>query len=97
MTHETTIFRFGNTALMTDVEATLQLAEIAAIGLHGEERVRFDAAPVVNRFQRTVTMNSTREAGQSLSLIFGAYVRREFGDDTVTMERCTTLARGERK
>lgn len=79
MERETTTFRFEPGVTMTDVEQTLHLARLAAGSLHGEDRVRLQARATVKKSDRTVEIDTSRDVGQSLALIFGGYVRREFG------------------
>jgi len=76
---------------MREVEMTLHLARMAAASLHGEDRVRIQAPAIVDRINHSCRIDTTRDVGQALSLIFGGYVRHEFGDDAVQVERFASI------
>ena len=87
MARECMVFHFHQAVPMGDVESTLHLARLAVASLHGDDRVRLQAETEVDRTRRICRIETTREVGQALALIFGGYVRREFGDDAVQIER----------
>ncbi len=87
MTQHTTIFRFHSDVPMADVRTTLLLAQLAAASLHGDDRVRLQAEASIDVKQRLCRIDTSREVGQALSLIFAGYVRREFGEKAVRVER----------
>ncbi len=97
MAHENTIFRFAASVPMDEVQSTLQLARLAAASLHGEDRVRLHADSHVDIARRTCEIDTSREAGRTMALIFGGYVRREFGDDAVFVQRIASLKRSAAK
>lgn len=80
-------FLFSVPVSMPEVEATLHLARLAVESLHGEDRVAQETMASVDRASRTCVIDATREVGRTLALVFGGYVRREFGDDAVRMLR----------
>lgn len=80
-------FKFDKAASMNEVEQTLRLACLATESLHGPDRVRLEAKFTVNRQKRNCLIDAASEVGKTLALIFGGYVRCEFGDSAVTMER----------
>ena len=87
MNATTVKFTFDRTVSMPDVEATLRLAILACESLHGEDRVRLETRIRTARAKRVVEIDNASDAGQTLALVFGGYVRREFGDDAVQVER----------
>lgn len=97
MAHENTIFRFAASVSMDEVRTTLQLARLAAASLHGEERVRLHADTHIDAAKRICEIDTSREAGQTLALIFGGYVRREFGEDAVFVQRIASLKQSAAK
>lgn len=80
-------FVFDKTASMEEVEGTLHLARLAVESLHGEDRVRLDAKFTIDRTAHTCVIDAACEIGRALALIFAGYVRREFGEGAVRMER----------
>lgn len=80
---------------MDEVEGTLHLARLAVESLHGEERVRLDAKFVVDHPAHACIIDTACEVGRALALIFAGYVRREFGEGAVRMERAGPPAKGK--
>lgn len=78
---------FATDVPMTDVEGTLELARIATEAVHGEGRVEFAAACSLDPDHRDVRIDTTCAVGRTLALIFLGYARREFGRESVTVER----------
>ena len=87
MPQENTIFRFHSDISMADVRTTLLLAQLAAASLHGDDRVRLQAEATLDVKQRLCRSDTSREVGQALALIFAGYIRREFGEKAVRVER----------
>ncbi len=94
MNHSAVRFAFDSSVPMTEVEATLRLALLAVESLHGEDRVRLDARVSVDRATRACVIHLASEVGRALALVFGGYVRREFGDGAVQIERPVAAATG---
>jgi len=88
-------FIFDKTASMEEVEGTLHLARLAVESLHGEDRVRMDAKFAIDRAAHTCMIDAACEVGRALALIFAGYVRREFGEEAVRMERAGLPAKGK--
>jgi hypothetical protein len=80
-------FVFGSWVPMAEVEATLRLAQIAAESMHGEDRVRLETCSRVDLAARACFIDTITEVGRTLAAIFGGYVRREFGESAVLIER----------
>lgn len=89
-------FTFADSAPMDEVAGTLQLARIATESLHGEDRMRLEAAFTINRVTRACIIDAACEVGRTLALIFGGYARREFGRDAVSMDRIGPARRAGR-
>ena len=87
MAHETVCFSFDASVPMAEGEATLRLALLAVECLHGEDRVHLEARATIDRAARTCIIDLTAEVGRTLALVFGGYVRREFGRDAVDLVR----------
>jgi len=91
MPQETVQFRFGSGISMREVKGTLQLARLAAESLHGEERMRLEATYAIDDAANIVEIDIDSEVGRTLAIVFAGYVRREFGDGAVHMERPAVL------
>ncbi len=72
---------------MAEVEATLRLARLAAECIHGAERVRLEARCGLDELIRAVEIDVSGRVGRTLALIFGGFIRREFGHDAVRLNR----------
>jgi hypothetical protein len=91
MKPEITVFAFADNVCMRDVDNALQLAQLAVSLLYGAQRGALQTSSSVNPQDNTCRIDTTHEVGQSLSLIFSGYVRRQFGDAAVKVERTTLL------
>lgn len=80
-------FAFQNSVSMPEVEATLRLALLAVQSLHGEDRLRMEAHVNIDHARHTCLIDTAPEVGQTLAVIFAGYVRREFGEEAVRIER----------
>ena len=80
-------FSFQPSVSMGEVESTLQLAMLAAECLHGEDRVRLEARAKLDTAGRTCVADVTTEVGRTFALVFGGFVRREFGEQAVRVSR----------
>lgn len=87
MSHSMVKFAFKDSVSMPEVEATLRLALLAVQSLHGEDRLRLEAHVQVNHTRHLCLIDTAPEVGQTLAVIFAGYVRREFGEDAVLIER----------
>jgi hypothetical protein len=85
------VFR-GDTP-MVDVEETLILSIFAAEGLHGEARVRTDAAYTVSHEKRGLVIDAGTTVGRDVTGIFTALAMKEFGSESFQVERIRKKAR----
>ncbi len=87
MTTGTYRFTFGNDIELTDAEATLHLAMIAAEGLFGNALVRMDVSFAVDQAGRNLTVDGTTAVGATVVRMFTSLLLREFGEDAFTVRR----------
>ena len=76
-------YSFADDVDMADVTATLRLARVAVEALHGEDRIRFETRTHIDHDRHMCLIDTQTESGRTLAIVFGGYVRREFGDDAV--------------
>lgn len=81
------LFEFGNDVQMLDVKATLHLSKIGAIALHGKDAFIQEVTYSCLESDRCVKIDDSTPTGRCLSLLFGGYVRREFGEESVKVSR----------
>lgn len=79
-------FTFADSVSMSEVEATLRLARLAVQSVHGAERVRMEVRLELDHGTRTCRIDGSNRIGRMFALVFGGYVRREFGNQQVTFE-----------
>jgi hypothetical protein len=84
-------FAFAPTVPVPEAEATLRLAVLAVESLHGADRVRLELHVRIDRAARRIVIDASTDPGRTLAAIFSGYIRREFGDDAVQMERAIPL------
>ena len=70
-----------------EVEATLLLALLATEALHGEAEVRLDGGHAFDADKGTCVLDAGSAVGRDFARLFTQFVRREFGDDSFTVER----------
>lgn len=80
-------FWFGESVSMPEVDGTLRLAVMAVEALHGADRVRMEGRFELDTHGRTVAIDVATEVGRALALVFGSYIRREFGDEAVKINQ----------
>jgi hypothetical protein len=80
-------FVFADRVHISDAEATLHLAILAAEGLFGASRVRMDVAYFVDRTRRVIYLDTGSVPGDAVSRIFTLFAAREFGDTSFTVGR----------
>ena len=95
MTQDTVQFRFGNATPMREVRGTLHLARLAAESLHGVDRMRLEAMYAIDDVAHMVEIDIDSKVGRTLAIVFAGYVRREFGEGAVRMERPEVLEAAE--
>lgn len=80
-------FTFDNRIDLSDAEATLHLAILAAEGLYGEARVRMDFAYFADPAHRVIHLDSGSQSGDAVARIFTIFAAREFGDRAFAVRR----------
>ena len=70
-----------------EVEASLELALLAAESIHGESQVRLDAAHATDATARCVVLDASTPVGRDLARLFTGFLRRGFGEDSFRVER----------
>ena len=80
-------YNFSVDANMDDVESALVLALLATETLHGESRVRLEAAHAMDSDDHTCVIDADTAVGRDLNRLFVGFVRREFGEDTFHVNR----------
>jgi len=80
-------FVFADRVCISDAEATLHLAILAAEGLFGASRVRMDVAYFVDRTRGVIHLDTGSIPGDAVSRIFTVFAAREFGDASFTVGR----------
>jgi len=73
------VFRFRSAEALRQAAATLRLALVAAGGIHGETRVRMDAAHATDPVLCAIAVDASTEVGQDVAGIFTALVGLVFG------------------
>jgi hypothetical protein len=87
MTKETYRYTFEPSARMQDVEEALLLAVLAVESLHGQSRVRMDAAYCLNAEKRVCVIDATSQVGRDICRIFTGFAIREFGEHAFSVRR----------
>jgi hypothetical protein len=80
-------FTFDKEIALTDAEATLHLAMIAAEGLFGNAIVRMDVSFEADQAGRSLTVDGTTPVGAAVVRMFTSLMLREFGEDAFTVRR----------
>ena len=73
------LYRFDKRIDLDEAEGTLGVAIWAAEGLHGRDRVRMDAACVVDHVLHSIVIDAATAVGEDIAAIFTALLAREFG------------------
>ena len=80
-------FAFNPEVSMKDVEDFLLLAVLAAEGLHGQARVRLDAAYGMDEAKRTCAIDASTPVGQDVAAIFTGFAGAALGQNAFRVER----------
>jgi hypothetical protein len=80
-------YRFAQSVLAEDVEASLLLAIFAVESLHGEAAARLDVAHRFDPETRVCVLDAGTPAGRDLNRIFVGFLRREYGAGSFTVWR----------
>jgi hypothetical protein len=83
-------FIFDASVDMTEVDNTLSLARVAVESIHGQDRVTLEMHATVDPPLRSCQIDTSLDLGRTLAVVFAGFVRREFGDDVVRVQRITT-------
>ncbi len=70
-----------------DVEASLVLALFAVESLHGEAQTKLDASHAFDADKRSCVIDAGTPVGRDLNRVFVGFLRREFGEDSFTVDR----------
>jgi len=87
MSKEIYRYQFGEGVPLRDLEETLVLSVLVAESLHGQSRVRLDAACHLEDAKRACVIDATTDVGRDISRIFTGLAIREFGADAFQVER----------
>ena len=80
-------FQFAADVTNSQVERRLLLAAANTQNVFGEAAMRLDASFRFDRRTRVCEIDRGTEIGRHIAKLFVAYVSREFGDDSYTVER----------
>ena len=80
-------FVFKEDVSALDAELSLHLAIFAIEGLFGAARVRLDASYHIDEPRRVIIVDASNEVGEALVRVFTNLLLREFGDDSLQVER----------
>lgn len=80
-------FTFGAGVALVDVEATLQLAILAAEGLFGESRVRMEVSYHCDAPRSTIVVDGSTGPGDAVMRIYTGFLTREIGPDAFSVRR----------
>ena len=80
-------FVFKEEVSVLDAELSLHLAIFAIEGLFGAARVRLDASYAIDEPRRVIIVDASNEVGEALVRVFTNLLLREFGDDSLQVER----------
>jgi hypothetical protein len=80
-------YRFAPGVPAEEIEVSLLMAVLAAESLHGETQVQLDSGHAFDPEQRTCVIDAGTSVGRDLNRLFAGFVRREFGEDAIRVER----------
>lgn len=80
-------YKFLSGPALQEAEKTLLLATLAAEGLHGQSRVRMDAAYAVDDAVFTIAVDTSTAVGEDIASIFTAFVAKELGQKKFFVRR----------
>lgn len=83
---------FASGVAMTDVEASLLMATMAAEALYSPAQVRLDAAHFFDAQRRMCVITADSEVGRDVARLFVSFLEREFGPTAFTVERVSREA-----
>jgi hypothetical protein len=80
-------YRFERDVPLKSAHDSLLLSVIVAECLHGESRVRLEAAYRFSRHKRACVIDVRSPVGRDIARIFTGLAMKEFGSDAFTVER----------
>ena len=93
-------YQFTRSVSLQDVEETLFLAVLATEFLHGQARVRLDAAYCIEDAKHTCIVDASTDVGLDICRLFTGFAMFEFGENAFRIERvegsCKQAAAGRR-
>jgi len=87
MTPEIFRFRFEPHLPMREVRDSLELAILAAEGVHGPAQVRLDFGYYADDEKRSLVVDARAEAGRTVAQVFIEFLTQQFGEHTFRVER----------
>lgn len=88
-------YHFAAEAPAQEIEETLHLAVLAAECLHGQSRVRLDAAFLIDADKRSCVIDAATEVGRDIVRIFTGFAIHEFGEHAFQVRRVGHPSREE--
>ena len=87
MSRDVQLYAFEASVPADEIEGTLLLSVLAAEGLHGQSRVRRDAAYCFDAEKRACVIDVGSVVGRDISNIFSGLAAHEFGETAFTVRR----------
>ena len=85
-------YQFKDRVRLQDAEETLLLSIFAAMGIHGEARVRMDCGYALDEVIRVIVVDAGTTVGRDVNAIFSALAMREFGPLSFQVRRVEGLS-----
>jgi hypothetical protein len=97
MSREVMRYAFKTSLPADEIEGTLLLAVFAAEGLHGQSRVRLEAAYNFDSEKRACVVDATSDVGRDICRIFTALAIREYGEEAFSVRRAERAPEGRKE
>lgn len=91
MNREVHRYSFQSSVPAGEIESTLLLAVLAAEGLHGQSRVRLDAAYLFETETHACVIDAGSDVGRDISRMFTGFAIREFGEAAFRVVRAESV------
>ena len=75
-------YMFSAGVAIEDLEATLTMATLVTVSLHGEAVTRMEATHHLDAVRRVVVIDATATAGRDLAKVFTGLAQIEYGRDS---------------
>ena len=95
MNREIRRYAFEDAVPPAEIESTLLLAVLAAEGLHGQSRVRLDAAYSFDAEKHACVIDATSDVGRDICRVFTGFALREFGESAFSVSRVDHVPRAQ--